>query len=102
MLTLYQLRNLDLLRMDIGEMVEASTSVRLYVAEYETHRLDVPEWLVARQGELGRDLKGKREEQLALRLEQAQQRLRSTQTREERRKAAEDEIALLEAELQTT
>lgn len=99
MLSMYDLKHLDLLRMDVPEMVEASASVRLYTQEFKASKLDVPEWLETRQTELNRALKSKRDDQLALRMEQARQKLRSTLTREERRSEAQAELDRLEAEM---
>lgn len=97
-----QLRNLDVLRLDLDEMVELEMHAAALAVMYERHRLDTPEWLSDAQRTLQRALRQKRDDLLALRLQEAKQRLQKLRTPEERRGALEEEIAELEAQLAAT
>lgn len=97
-----QLRNLDVLRLDLDDMVELEMQATALSVTYERHRLDTPEWLIDAQRSLQRALRQKRDDLLALRLQEAKQRLQKLRTPEERRGALEEEIAQLEAQLAAT
>ena len=96
-----QLKNLDCLRLDLDEMIELDMQATALTATYVAHRLDTPEWLLDAQRTLTRAIHQRRDDLLALRLQEAKTRLSKLRSPEERRSIVEAESAALEAQLTT-
>jgi hypothetical protein len=97
-----RLKTLDVLRLDLDEMVELQWQATGLAATYEQQSLEVPEWLIDATRTLRRAIRQKRDDQLALRLQEARDRLKKLRSPEERRGDLETQIAALEAQLHET
>ena len=93
-----QLNTLDILRLDLEEMVELDTHVAAVVATSARYQLDTPDWLVEAQRTLQRVIRQKHDALLALRRQEAKQRLQKQRSPEARRAGLEQAIAALEAQ----
>jgi hypothetical protein len=97
MLELDELKNLDLIRLSLEEVVYlygTATSLKRCYMELST---DAPVWLDERISELKREVRTRKTDVMAKRLREAKIRLESLKTAEEKREALRKEIAELEA-----
>lgn len=98
---LEQLKNFAANRMNIDELVALAAYGRTLVAEYEAHEVECPEWVAEQLKALHREIKLKNADRIAARLRDAQTRLESMQTPNEKKAKLRTEIARLK-KLQAT
>jgi hypothetical protein len=95
-----RLRNFDVDRLSLEELVELSAIGRFLTDEFEKTGVEVPEWLSINLKSLRREIKTKIADQVEKTLRDKRTRLASLMPTEERRKKLAEEIAELE-KLQT-
>lgn len=94
---LERLKNFDLDRMDVDELVFLSALARTLKQEYEAVGAETPEWVDTRARELRREIRARHADLIEKRLREAKMRLEALKPASERRKDVEAEIARLEA-----
>jgi hypothetical protein len=97
MYNLEQLKNLDLQRPDVEELVCLSSMATSLHFEFEKLNLDVPEWLDTRSRELKREIRARHQDQLDKRVREIRSRLDALKTPTEKRAELERELEKLTA-----
>lgn len=90
------LKNLDLDRTSLDDMVEYSLIARQLHAEYEQLGVEIPQWLDDRTREIRREVKVRQQDVVDKRLREAKARLAALATPEEKRAKIREEIEALE------
>lgn len=93
-----QLRNLDVQRPSLDELVFLSMLARGLRAEYEHATVDIPEWLDSRQRELKREISTRQQDAIDKRRSELKSRLEALKTPSEKRVELEAELARLNGE----
>jgi hypothetical protein len=97
MLDLEQLKNLDLQRPSLEELVYVSTLATVMHAEYEKLSVDVPEWLDTRSRELKREIRARQQDSVDKRVSEIKSRLDALKTPTEKRSELQAELDKLMA-----
>ena len=92
-----RLRNLDVERLDVDEMVALSLFARDLAEEYKTLGLDAPEWLDVRSTEVRREISTRRADLRDKRIRELRASLSALKTKEERKVELHAELERLEA-----
>ena len=95
-----KLKNFDVDRMDVDELMEMSILAREMSAEYQHYGSKVPEWLVERGKSIAREIKARLSDTLEKELREKRSRLEQLIPASERREQLQREIAELEAKIQ--
>lgn len=93
---LERLKNFDIDRMDIDEVVYLSALARIMKQEYETVGAECPEWVDSRARSLRREIHARQADLTEKRLREAKSRLEAIKPASEKRKDIEQEIQKLE------
>jgi hypothetical protein len=94
-----RLKQFDVDRADLDEMVEVSCLGKLLVAEYEANSLKAPEWVNDTLDSLKTEIAARKRDNLAKRLKDAKARQTQLRSQEEKKADLANEIAELEAAL---
>ncbi len=94
-----ELKNLDVRRPDLPELVELSVYARSLVAEFEALGIETPEWLTVNTASIRREIKTRNQDRLAEKLRSAKSRLETLKTPDEKRAGLQTEIEQLEKQL---
>jgi hypothetical protein len=96
---LEKLKNFDVDRLDLDELVMLSAFARILVAEFEVLKAQTPEWLEIQTKVLRRAILARQADMLEKRLREAKLRRDALKTPDEKRAALDNEIAELTAAL---
>lgn len=99
MVDLEKLKSFDADRVDMDEMITLSAAARIVVAEYESNKVPVPEWLVDGRTSLTRAIDSRRKDSVAKSLKEKKARREALRSSEEKKADLDKDIAALEAEL---
>lgn len=91
------LKNTDLLRPDLEELVCLSAMATGLRAEFEKLNCDAPEWLDTRARELKREIHGRQADAIDKRKREIKSRIDALKTPSEKRAELQQELAKLEA-----
>jgi hypothetical protein len=94
---LERLKNLDLERMDVDEMVAMSAFAKSLASEYSALALDQPEWLDTKSTELKREIGTRLADLRDKRIRELKARLNTLKSTEEKKSDLTAELARLEA-----
>lgn len=94
-----RLRQFDIDRADLDDMVEISTLGKLLVSEYEGNELQAPEWLTDTLTKLKSEISSRQRDNTVKALKEARARLTALKTAEEKKVDLNAQIAELEAKL---
>lgn len=94
---LEKLKNLDVARPDVEELVFLSAMATVAHAEFEKLSVDVPEWLDARTRELKREIRARQQDQIDRRVREITARLDTLKTPTEKRQELQAELEKLTA-----
>jgi DNA repair exonuclease SbcCD ATPase subunit len=97
MLDLEQLKNLDLQRPTLEELVYVSALATGLHAEYDKLSVDVPEWLDNRARELKREIRTRQQDSVDKRVSEIKSRLDALKTPTEKRAELQAELDKLTA-----
>lgn len=93
------LKQFDADRNDVEDLVSLSAVARLVQNEYSVIGVEEPDWLTVRVKEIRREIKARTQDSVEKELREAQARLESLKTPEEKRAAIREKIALLTEKL---
>jgi hypothetical protein len=93
---LQQLRSFDPDRGDLEDVVALSSFAKSFRSEFEHNNLEVPSWLDDKIRELGREIRNRSADNIAMKLKEAKARRAVLRTTEEKRAELDKEIAKLE------
>lgn len=96
-LMLERLKNLDVERLDVDDLVALSAFGRQLTEEYKTLQIAAPEWLETRTAELKREIGTRTADIRAKRIREIKSRLAALKTTEEKKTDLAAELAALEA-----
>ena len=96
---LTELKNLDVRRPDLSELVELSAYARSIEAEFEAVGVETPEWLAVNSKSIRREIKSRNQDRIAEKLRSAKSRLENLKTPDEKRTGLQTEIDQLEKQL---
>ena len=94
-----QLRNVDIDRAPVADVMALSAFAKSLRAEYEARQWEVPAWIDDKIRLIGRYIEMQRRDSLELRLAQAKASAATMLTTAERREKVQAEIAALEQQL---
>jgi len=94
-----QLKNFDVDRMDIEQLVELSAVGRVIVDEFDKTGAETPEWLTTNLKSLRREIRARQADALEALLREKQSRLESLKPAEQRRADLAGEIETLKQKL---
>jgi hypothetical protein len=89
---LEQLRNLDLARPDLEELVAMSAAATAIHGEFEKLSVDVPEWLDTRARELKREIRTRQQDSVDKRVREIKARMDTLKTPTEKRAELQAEL----------
>lgn len=92
---LNDLKNLDLQRPDLEELVFLSATATILHTEFEKLGVDVPEWVDTRARELKREIRTRQQDGIDKRTREIRSRLDALKTPSEKRAELEAELAKL-------
>jgi hypothetical protein len=95
MLNLTDLKNLDLQRPDLEELVFLSAVATTLHAAFEKEAVDVPEWLDSRIRELKREIRTRQQDAVDKRVREIKSRIDALKTPSEKRAELQGELAKL-------
>ena len=94
-----RIRTVDVDIISLDELVELSATARSFTDECEKLGVDSPDWLAASTKTIRRAIRSRTADSLEKSLQDKKSRLEATLPAEEKRKKLADEIAALEAKL---
>ncbi len=94
-----ELKNVEVRRPDLPELVELSAYARSLMTEFEALGIETPEWLTINSASIRREIKTRNQDRLAEKLRSAKSRLETLKTPDEKRAGLQNEIDKLEKEL---
>lgn len=94
---LEKLRNLDVQRPDLEELVFLSATAKALRTEFEAENVDVPEWLDNTSRELKREIRTRQQDSIEKRVRDIRSRLDALKTPSEKRIELQSELDKLTA-----
>jgi len=94
---LERLKNLDLERLDVDEMVAMLAFAKSLAAEYQAQQAPAPEWVDTRAKELKREINTRLADMKEKRKKEIKAKLQSLKSAQERREELTKELEQLEA-----
>lgn len=92
-----RLKNLDIERLDVDEMIAMSAFAKQLSAEYEALALDKPDWLGVKSTELKREINARLGDLRDKRIREIKARLNTLKSAEEKRADLQKELERLSA-----
>jgi len=92
-----RLKNLDVQRPDVEELVFLSMLATAYHAEFDRLSVEVPEWLDSRSRELKREIRTRQQDNVDKRVREIKSRLDALKTPSEKREELQAELAKLQS-----
>lgn len=92
-----RLKNLDVARPDLEELVYLSAEAKMLRAEFELEGVEIPEWLDNTARELKREIRTRQADAVDKRVREIRSRLDALKTPSEKRAELESELAKLTA-----